>query len=142
MIDDNLKLTGALSIAVNDTVVQEVTNIVVTAGKGYVASRLKESGRATEMGYMAIGTGTGTAAVANTTLGTELDRNALTSTTVSGVTVAYVGQWNAGDGTGAITEAGIFNASSGGTMLARVKFDVINKGANDSMTITWTITVN
>ena len=46
------------------------------------------------------------------------------------------------DGTGAITEAGIFNASTGGDMFARTKFAVVNKGAADSMTITWTITVS
>ena len=48
----------------------------------------------------------------------------------------------AGSGTGAITEAGVFNASSGGTMLCRTVFSVVNKGADDSMTITWTITVS
>ena len=45
-------------------------------------------------------------------------------------------------GTGAITEAGIFNASSSGTMLCRTVFSVVNKGASDSMTITWTVTVS
>jgi hypothetical protein len=47
----------------------------------------------------------------------------------------------AGTGTGAITEAGIFNASSSGTLLSHVVFSAINKGAADSLTITWTITV-
>ena len=48
----------------------------------------------------------------------------------------------AGEGTGALTEAGIFNASSSGTMLCRTEFSVVNKGASDSMTITWTVTVS
>ena len=37
-INDDLKLKGKLTIALNDEVVQEVDNLVVTAGKGYVAS--------------------------------------------------------------------------------------------------------
>ena len=48
----------------------------------------------------------------------------------------------AGDATGAVTEAGIFNAATSGTMLCRTTFDVINKGASDTMSVTWTITVS
>jgi hypothetical protein len=56
--------------------------------------------------------------------------------------VTYVASFGAGTGTGAVTEAGILNASSGGTLLCRTEFSVVNKGANDSMSITWTITVS
>jgi hypothetical protein len=54
----------------------------------------------------------------------------------------YVASFPAGTGTGAIVEAGLFNASSGGDMLCRTTFAVVNKGANDSITITWTVTVS
>ncbi len=141
MINDNLTLTGAVSIAVNDEVVKEIPNLVVTAGKNFVSSRMKDTTKAA-MSHMAVGTGTTAAAAGNTTLVTELDRNALTSTTVTTNEIAYVCTWAAGDGTGAITEAGLFNASSGGDMLCRTVFSVVNKGSADSMTITWTITVS
>ena len=141
MLNDGLKLTGKLSIAINDEVVQEVPNLVVTAGKGYVASRMKDTS-ATAMSHMAIGTGSTAAAAGNTALGSESVRTGLTSTTVSGADIVYVDTFAAGSGTGAITEAGIFNASSGGTMLCRTVFSVVNKGANDAMTITWTVTVS
>lgn len=141
MLNDGLKLTGKLSIAINDKVVQEVPNLVVTAGKGYVASRMKDTS-ATAMSHMAIGTGSTAAAAGNTALGSESARTALTSTTVSSADIVYVDTFAAGTGTGAITEAGIFNASSGGTMLCRTVFSVVNKGANDAMTITWTVTVS
>ena len=94
------------------------------------------------MTHQAIGTGTATAVVANTTLQTELVRVALTSTTVTANAIAYVATYAAGTGTGAITEAGMFDAASAGDMLCRTKFSVINKGADDSMTITWTVTVS
>ena len=53
-------------------------------------------------------------------LATSLDRNSLDSTTL-GVGVAdndviYVCTWSAGDGTGAITEAGIFMGDNNGSM--------------------------
>ena len=140
MINDNLALTGALTIEVNDVVVQKAKNLVVTAGKNWVADRMNNAN--TVMTYMALGTGTTAAAAGNTTLVTELDRNALTSTTVLNNTIAYAATWAAGDATGAITEAGIFDAASGGDMLARTVFSVVNKGSSDSITITWTITIS
>ena len=140
MINDNLTLTGALTISLNDVVVQETNNLVVTAGKNWVADRMNDAN--TVMTHMALGTGTNAAAAGDTTLQTEIDRNALTSTTVSTNTVAYGCTWAAGDGTGAITEAGLFDAASTGDMLARTVFSVVNKAASDSITITWTITIS
>ena len=140
MLNDGLKLTGKLSIAINDEVVQEVPNLVVTAGKNYVADRIKNN--STVMSHMAIGTGSTAAAAGNTALGSESARTALTSSTVTDNEIVYVDTFAAGVGTGAITEAGIFNASSGGTMLCRTVFSVVNKGASDAMTITWTVTVS
>ena len=141
MINDGLKLTGKLAIALNGEVVQEVDNLVVTAGKGYVASRMKDA-TASAMSHMGIGTGSTAAATSNTALGSQSVRVALSSTTVSSNEVTYTATFGAGSGTGAITEAGIFNASSSGTMLCRTVFSVVNKGASDSMTITWTVTVS
>ena len=140
-INDQLQLKGHLAITLNGELVRDIDNLVVTAGKGYVASRIKDA-TATAMSHMAIGSGTGAAAAGNTALGTELGRVSLTSTNVSAAVVTYVGTFAAGTGTGAVTEAGLLNASSGGAMLARTVFSVVNKGANDSMTVTWTVTVS
>jgi hypothetical protein len=146
MFQDAIKLTGELRITVTNpegNVKQEVVvpNLVVTVGKNFIASRMKDA-TATAMSHMAIGSGTTAAAAGDTTLGTELGRVALTSTTVTANAVAYVATFPAGTGTGAITEAGLFNASSAGTLLCRTVFSVINKGAADTLGITWTVTVN
>jgi hypothetical protein len=146
MINDNLALTGALTISLNNEVVQETNNLVVTVGKNWVADRMNNVN--TVMTHMAVGKDTtpnsgGTEVLpANTALADEVDRNVLTSTTVSGNTIAYACTWTAGDATAAITEAGIFDAATGGDMLARTKFAVVNKGVTDSLTITWTITIS
>ena len=136
--DSNLAMKGRLTIAINDEVVQEVDNLVVTTGKGYVASRMKDA-TATAMSHMAIGTGSTAAAASDSALGSESARVALTSTSVSGADVTYVATFGAGTGTAAITEAAILNASSSGTMLCRTVFAVVNKGASDSMTVTWVV---
>ena len=120
---------------------QEIKNVVVTVGLGYIASRMKDAS-ATAMSHMAIGSNNTAAAAGNTALGTELGRVALTSTTVSTNTVQYIGDFPAGTGTGAVVEAGVLNASSGGTLLCRTVFSVVNKGASDTLKVTWTITVS
>ena len=156
MINDNFALTGALTIAVNNEVVQKTENLVVLVGKKWVANRLKDTGTSpthtikSQMTHMAIGkdttpnSGATVVNASDTTLVTEIDRNALTTAggVVTDNTITYECTWAAADGTDAITEAGIFNASTGGDMFARTKFAVVNKGAADSMTITWTITVS
>ena len=146
MIKNEIKATGRLSVVVTDQDgavkdSREINNLVVTSGLGYIASRMKDA-TATAMSHMAVGTGSVAAAAGDTALGTELDRNAVTSVTVTGADVEYVATWAAGDGTGAITEAGIFNDPTAGDMLARTVFSVVNKGAADVLTITWTITLS
>ena len=141
MLFDQLAMKGHLTIALNGETVQEVPNLVVTTGKNYVASRMKDT-TAAAMSHMAIGSGSTAAAASDTALGNELDRQALTSTTVNNNTITYVATFGAGDGTGAVTEAGLFNASSGGSLLCRTVFSVVNKSSTDSMTITWVVTIS
>ena len=144
MVIDDLKLTGALKISLNDEIVHQCDNLVVTAGKNWVAGRFKDSGIPDEMSHMAIGSADTAPAAGNTTLATELNRIALTTDggTVSTNTVQYDASWTSAAAAYAIKEAGIFNASSGGTMLARTTFAVINKGTDDTVSISWTITVS
>jgi hypothetical protein len=147
MINDGIKLTGNLDIVVRDSdgnikEQRQERNLVVTAGLGFIASRMKDT-TDDAMTHMAVGSDNTAAAAGNTDLGSILgSREALDSTTVSGATVTYVSTFEAGDGTGAITEAGIFNAASSGTMLCRTVFSTVNKAADDTMTITWVITLS
>ena len=119
----------------------DIKNLVVTTGLNYIVSRMKDTTE-TAMSHMAIGSGSTAAAAGNTALGTELGRVSLTSTTVSTNTIQYVASFPAGTGTGTVYEAGIFNASSGGTLLCRTVFGIVTKDAGDSLAITWTITVS
>lgn len=143
---DSSKVTGSVNVVVrgeNGAVKQEFTvpNLVVDSGLDFIASRMAGVTDSV-MSHMAVGTGSTAAAAADTTLETEAARVALTSTTVTSNAVAYVTTYPAGTGTGALTEAGIFNDATTGDMLCRTVFSVINKGAADSMTVTWTVTIS
>ena len=144
MIIDNLEITGALQISLNNEIVHQCDNLVVTAGKNWVAGRFKDGSIPDEMSHMALGSGSTAAAAGNTALATELNRIALTTDggTVSTNTVQYDASWTSAAAAYAIKEAGIFNAATGGTMLARTTFAVINKGTDDTVSISWTITVS
>ena len=150
MINENLKLSGQLSIVLKDKAgnvkeQRDVKNLVVNTGLAYIASRMKDTTKGA-MSHMALGSGTTAAAATDTDLGTLLgSREALDSTTISGTNnekVVYVSSFEAGDATGAVTEAGIFNAATSGDMLCRTVFAVVNKSADDTMSVTWTITLS
>ena len=150
MINENLKLSGQLNIVLKDKAgnvkdEREVKNLVVNKGLEYIASRMKDASKSV-MSHMGLGSGTTAAAASQTDLVTLLgSREALDSTTISGSNnekVVYVSAFEAGDATGAVTEAGIFNAASGGDMLCRTVFSVVNKAADDTISVTWTITLS
>lgn len=113
-----------------------VYNTVTTAGKNGTMDQVLASPTLGKPTHMAIGTGS----PSGTALGTELDRNALTSKTRSNAVVTMVGDWAAGDGTGSITEAGVFDASSSGNMWLSASFSTVAKAAGDTLQITWTYT--
>ena len=146
-LNEQLSMKGELSVVVRDETTGlikqsfKVPNLVVTVGKNYIASRMVGTA-ATVMSHMAIGTGTTTPVVGNTALVTEGGRVALSSFTASTNTVTASATFPAGTGTGAIAEAGIFNAASAGTLLCRTTFPVVNKEAGDSIAITWVVTVS
>lgn len=118
---------------------REVHNTVTTAGKQGVADQILDTPTLPKMGWMAIGTGSPAA----TLLGAEIARVAFTSKLRSGAIVTVIGDYLAGVGTGAITEAGTFDVVTANTvnMWMSSSFAVINKGASDTLSITWTLTV-
>lgn len=146
MMNDGLKLRGDVALVLRDkkgNVKEERTikNLIVDTGLNFICDRMKDD--ETAMTHMALGSGSTAAAAGDTTLGSQLgSREALDSSTVTNNEIVYVASFEAGDATGAVTEAGIFNASTGGTMLCRTVFSVVNKAADDTLSVTWTITLS
>jgi hypothetical protein len=146
MINEQIKVTGDVTVVITgpdgiEKDRREIKNLVVTTGKSFIASRMIDASQTT-MSNMAVGSGSTAAAAADTALGSELGRVTLSSASASGQTSTYAATFPPGTGTGAITEAGLFNNSTGGTMLCRTVFSVVNKGASDAMSITWAVTVS
>jgi hypothetical protein len=120
----------------------EYKNLVVSVGKTFIASRMA-SNSAVVMSHLAVGNGATAAAVSDTTLGVELGRVTLlvNGGTPSSNTINYSANVPAGTATGALTEAGVFNDPTTGTMLCRTVFPVVNKLAGDSIAISWTVSI-
>jgi hypothetical protein len=114
-------------------------NLVTNAGFDLVSQRFfsTQTGSPATT-YIAIGSGTVAANVADTSLGGELSRMAGTYAHTDGQkncnhTVTFA----AGAGTGSITEAGMLNSGATGYLFSRQTFAQIAKGASDSLQITW-----
>lgn len=145
---DAISITGKVQIKLKDEkgrVIDErlIDNLCVDTGKYHVADQMAAQLEA-PMSHMALGTDATAPAAGQTALVAEIDRNALTSVTqgtgAEANKVTYVCDWAAGDGTGALKECAIFNSAAAGKMLCRTVFDVINKGASHTLSMTWTLT--
>jgi hypothetical protein len=152
MLIDNAKAIGSLVLELRgpDGELRQkksVYNLIVNTGKAFMAqSLIKTTNSPAAMTHMGIGTGVTAAAAADSGLQSEIgSRQTVTATNVTtnvtNDTAQFVATFAAGNGTGAVTEAGIFNAASSGTMLCRTVFGVINKGVNDTLTVTWKVTM-
>jgi len=115
-------------------------NLIVTSGLQWIAGRLNNPSPDV-MNYIAVGTSATAPALNQTTLVAEVARVAITVAggSVSGQTIAYNATFGPGVATDSLYEAGIFQLNSGSTMLSRVTYPVINKGAGDTVSILWTV---
>lgn len=135
--------------------VREIDNIITQVGIAEVAQLIgtDTTSGATAFDYIAIGTGTVAAAATDTALGTELTgvgdgkRAAGTGTVTDPDSVGYndtfqlVVTFNFTT-SHAVTESGVFNAATAGTLLSRTTFSAINVANNDSLQVTWKIKVS
>ncbi len=121
---------------------REFNNLITNAGFDGMSAAISGDYSAAYK-YIAIGTGTMAAAAIDTALESEATRALGTYAHTAGTKVFTVtASFAAGVGTGAVSEAGVLNAASDGTLLSRQTFGVINKGALDSLQITWTYTLS
>lgn len=126
------------------------SNLVTDAGKAGVASRINGSGAEAAFTYIAVGTGATAAAAGDTALQTETSTSGLSrvNATASRVTTdvtndtARLTNTFTVTGTVAVTESGVLNAASVGTLLCRQVFSAINVVNGDSLQITWNVDVD
>ena len=121
-------------------------NTVVTVGRSFVLGQLESVNHVTSQnfGYFAVGSGTTAPLTSDTALRLEITRLAISSFATSGLTVNPP-SWQAqaifqtSDANTTITEVGIFNSSSGGTMLARATIASFVKATSNTWAVSYTI---
>jgi hypothetical protein len=147
MQKDNFSVHGAVTLVLQRKdgacIASRHNNMVLDGGIDFLCNAFGAgSTRPNVMDHIAVGTGTAATAAGDTELVSELLRKAASYSHSAGTAKLTVQTtFNAGEATGAITEAGICNASSGGTFFDRVTFPAINKGASDVLTVTFEITL-
>jgi len=143
MAKDGIKVKGICRIydAKTGQLLRESKNLIVNAGLNLVRDLVSNLATVPDVpSHLGIGTGSTAAAAADTALESETgSRISATVTEPANYQIKYAGTSAAGSHAVGWTEVGIFNASSSGTMLCRVVFAVLNKGAADSFTIEYTI---
>ena len=125
--------------------IREVDNIFCVGGYDLVAERVGNPGTTlVAANHIAIGTGTTAPTSSDTALaGFVFSRSGAYSHLSGSQTWSIQTTFAEGEGTAAITECGVFERSGGlGRMLARQTFAVINKGASDTLQVTWTFRVS
>jgi len=143
-VTDDLPVFGKLYISLNDEQVYVSENLVVTSGMNWIAQRIagSTSPAPNDMDYMALGQNTQATQLEDIALKEEIARAQMSAVPqVTSNRVTFISTFVEGIGTGAITEAGIFDSATNGVMLSRSVFPVVNKQVDDYMTILWVISV-
>ena len=157
---ENFHLRGNIDVVLYDKLgsvkdERHIDNMIVDSGFEGVASRIAPHdgsiNPSSPYNYIAVGTGSAAVSASQSALISELpigpsysrqqDAQATYTATSTKQLILSVA-FPAGQATGTINESGLFNAATGGDMLARQTFSTINKGASDTLTVTWTITLS
>jgi len=120
---------------------RRVENVYTDTGKAEVANLI--IGQGTSFTHIGIGTGTTSETSSDTSLESENQRNSATTsivtTNVTDDTARFVATFNFSSNV-SITEAGVFNNSTGGTMISRTTFGSLNFSSGDSVEVTFDLT--
>lgn len=142
---ESIQFSGKLHIQIydaNGNLKDErfIKNNVTSAAKAAIIDQLLNAPTLRKIGWMAVGTSDPTPLL----LGNEIARVSLSSKTRQGLVLSISAIFPAGIGTGAWTEAGTFDVVTpkAENMWMSSKFAVVNKGASDTITINWDLTVS
>lgn len=145
---DSFKMHGAMTLILDrangEREITHKDNLIVDVGFDFICDAIGKSvSRPNVASHIEFGTDTTAAAAGQTALGVPALRKAAAYAHTAGTKVmTFTATFNAGEATGAITEAGVFNAAAAGIMLDRVVFPVVNKGADDTLTAVFTFTLS
>ena len=124
----------------------EYDNLICTACKNMIAAELVAGAGSHNITYGTVGTNTAAPSAADTTLGTEIDRVALSSISATGAVVTARAYFGPADGNGVLKEYGLFGAAAtaaadSGTMINHVVISE-TKTATETLTVESVITIS
>jgi hypothetical protein len=142
-----LTTSGTVKITISDhenniTKTKVYNNRIVDSGVNYIVEMMLGNSQPV-FSHIGIGTNSTPAVKTDITLQNEILRLPLTEINNSTNVVVYnlaLGP-NEPNTELVLSEVGLFNANTAGTMFARVGFPPIVKTVNDSLTISWIITI-
>ncbi|MCL4436170.1 MAG: hypothetical protein M1503_10320 [Thaumarchaeota archaeon] len=153
-VSEGLKVTGWVKVEVvrDGTIIytHDGHNLITNAGKDFIAHRIGSTDTVGANGanYIALTTTAITPAATDTTLSGEITTNGLAraqgtySHTNGTNTYTITKQFTASGTFTGVQGAGLFTASSSGTMMSENTFSSVNLISGDQITITWTITIS
>lgn len=145
----NLKIKGDWFVSLygedKETPKQRIAgqNIITTAGVSALVQHLVTANAAAStftFAYIAVGTDATGETSADTALGVESARTTGVVSQLDGGIYQVTATFPSGTATTAIVEYGLFDSSAAGTMFSRDTEAVVNKGANDDLTVITQIT--
>ena len=148
-IADEMRLRGRVTVRVYDAetmkLLQTVTaeNLVVNAGLQEALDKLFNLSPDAAFAYVAVGSDNTSPTSGDTALGSELARSVFDECSRAGQVVTTDTWFGSSEGNGTWRESGLFNAASGGTMLARALFDPsISKDTTKVVQVEWAVTAS
>jgi hypothetical protein len=123
-------------------------NLITTAGKDFIAAQIGSTSPGTNgANYIALTNTAVTPAAGDTTLSGEIALNGLsraagTYAHTAGASTFTVSKTFTATASQSAQAAGLFTASSSGTMMAENTFTQVSLANGDQLTITWTITLS
>jgi len=146
-IDLRNMLTGSMKGELN------FSNLITNAGLAELSSLINGTTSPASFDFLGIGTGTTAANATDTALVTEINQDgnptfstrgaagaaSRTTTTVTNDTATIIRTFTIGAFTPAITEVGLFNAATSGSLFARKVFTAVNLVENDNLQVTYNI---
>ncbi|MBF0192261.1 MAG: hypothetical protein HQL99_14140 [Magnetococcales bacterium] len=136
-----VKPCDTLKVYRNGVLIDQIDDLVTNVGFAWIAQRMK--GQGGPITHMAIGSDSTAANLNDTALGAELARVPITTSggVVTGDSIVFMGQFPAGVGIGTVHEVGIFDASTGGNLVARNVKGPYAKAAEDDLAFVLTIRI-
>jgi hypothetical protein len=148
---DVVRMRGSIRMVLGDMDGNKIKeqlfeNLLVTVGRSWVLGQLESVNIVTSqtISYLAIGSGTNAPTTADTGLNNEVTRIAIGTFSTTGLT-NNPPSWQAqvsfatSQANTTLAEVGLFNSTSGGTMLAHATYASFVKATSNTLNISYTI---